>query len=324
MPPSRLVLSFAAATTFLLAFPARAEASASPRPGLVVVAEPTRSDALENPESRGPITLAYGILEIFEGEVSGASVIVRHDSLGPEDRERLAAGERVILIARADPAAEGRWIAPAPLRATPSAVSAFRKWSAPEDVRAARPLSEVVAEVSATQPDRGSEAAAPAEHEGHSRREVDAPAPVEPSLAPAPTPTARAVEQEGEIETAPRREIPVRRVEAEPLPAQSATARPVETPADRVARAPEPAPARAQASEVLPSPPRSPVTRRPEPTRAAAAHRDPTWDPPLAIDPLLQPQPGPGLPPEPVPAALGPEVSSRKDLRVVRRGGRRP
>lgn len=111
---------------------------------LVVLAEPQPPEAVAT--SRGPVTLPYRVVEVFAGEPGAASIIVRHEVLESPVRARLAAGERVIVVARPDPGSPGRWIAPSPLRATDQAVAAFRRWGAPEDVRQARPLADVVAE----------------------------------------------------------------------------------------------------------------------------------------------------------------------------------
>lgn len=105
-------------------------------PDLVVLAQPAPSDALGTEVQE--VSLPYDILEVFEGEPPGASIVVRHRGLDAEGRARLRDGERVIVLARRDPDAPGRFVAPVPLRATPTALAAFRRWSAPEDVRSAR------------------------------------------------------------------------------------------------------------------------------------------------------------------------------------------
>ena len=252
---------------------------AAPPPDLVVVGEPTASEALADPHGRGPVTLAYRVAEVFAGEIEGASLVVRHESLGPEDRSRLRDGERVILLARRDPASPGRWLAPAPLRATPSAVAAFRKWSAPEDVRAARPVESVVAEISGARP------ATP----GPTTTSEPTTAVVaarEPAPAPAKRPAAIEVEEET---LAPRREVSVR----------------------------------AAASVVAPAAPATTVESPSIAPKAASAHDAAIWAPPLLIDPALQPRPGPGLPPSPGHASLGPELRERSDLHPPPRGRRR-
>ena len=127
----------AASPALVPAAPASAEAQ------LVMLAEPQPPAGVA--ASRGAVTLPYRVVEIFSGEPGSASVIVRHPQLESADRERLASGERLIVMARPDADNPGRWLGSAPLRATDEAVAAFRKWGAPSDVRAATPLSDAVA-----------------------------------------------------------------------------------------------------------------------------------------------------------------------------------
>ncbi|MEM7246190.1 MAG: hypothetical protein AAF533_12655 [Acidobacteriota bacterium] len=93
----------------------------------------------------GPLTLTYQVQEIFTGDPGGLTVVVTHEGLSRNQRERLGREERFILLAHADPETPGRFIGPAPLRATQSAISSFRSWSAPADVRPPQPLDSVVA-----------------------------------------------------------------------------------------------------------------------------------------------------------------------------------
>jgi len=134
----------------LAALPLRADVLAGGHE-LVVLAEPAAPAA---PGISGPIdlTLTWTVREVFAGEPSSVTLAVRHEGLEPAQVKSLAAGDRWILLADRDPKRPGRWVASMPLRATPAAIDAFRKWSAPPDVRPERDLDSVVAEVRDEEP----------------------------------------------------------------------------------------------------------------------------------------------------------------------------
>ena len=189
-----------AISLFLVASCGAALAAAPPAPSdgpdLVVLAQPAPSDALD--ARVGDVALAYDVLEVFQGEPPGAMIVVRHRELGDEDRARLREGERVIVLARRDADAPGRFVAPAPLRATPAALAAFRRWSAPEDVRAARSGSDAIPEPAITRatatapPSPRPAAAAPAIADVERKpAAVTARNPARPTAASLPAPSPR-------------------------------------------------------------------------------------------------------------------------------------
>ena len=145
-PPARAALGGVLAALLCAggAFPAWA--GAPPAYSLVVLGEPKAPPTVP---SQGDTTLSYHVLEIFAGDPGAISIVVRHQSLTGEQRSQLTSGGRVILLANPDPEADGRWLAPPPLRATPSAIDSFRHWSAPADVRPPRDVEDVIAEARA-------------------------------------------------------------------------------------------------------------------------------------------------------------------------------
>ena len=184
---SFLLLAALAAVSPVLALagPAGAEAQ------LVMLAEPQPPAGIAT--SSGAVTLPYRVVEVFSGEPGSASVIVRHAKLDPADRNRLASGERVIVMARPDTENPGRWVGSAPLRATDEAVAAFRKWGAPSDVRAPTPLSDAVAVAERSQGEVASpEAVVESEAVATAPEWHDVPA-TEVEAEPAPAPTRSSV-----------------------------------------------------------------------------------------------------------------------------------
>ncbi len=253
--------------------------AATPAPDVILVGEPTASDGLL-PGRTGAVTLSYGVVEVFAGEPSSESVVVRHDDLTAEDRARLRDGERAILLLRRDPAHERRYVAPAPLRATPSALAAFRKWSAPEDVRAARPVSAVIAEIQGL-PSESSAAPAP-------------PAPAAPpalapqvaatTKAPAARPDPGVIEDDEPQVVVSRFERPAMAAPAEPPPPSRAQAAPPAPPAPTPASPPASPASPASKSRSEKPAARSPLPPIPPPTPLGPALRD--------RDDLLPPPPG--------------------------------
>ena len=273
MRPSLRYASFVPAA-FLCA---AAWAGPSSAPDVIVVGEPTASDALA-PGRTGPVTLSYLVLEVFHGEPGSDSVVVRHDELVADDRARLREGDRAILLLRADASHPGRYVAPPPLRATPSAVAAFRKWSAPEDVRAARPVSAVVAEIQA-----GGSSVTP-----------------EPARAPAPiaaaSRSARAAEPLAAAAPAPARAPEPPRA---PKPPASAVHIPEEQVVDSRFEKP--------AAPLVEKPTAPPVATVPKPAPPAVPRPATPSPPARRVSASL-------LPPLPPPQPLGPALSERRDL----------
>jgi hypothetical protein len=122
---------------------------------LIVVADPAASPPAAPASADRSMTLEYHVVEILSGETASPNITVVHAGLTADERARLAAGERVILMATPDAGHPGRYVASSPLRATDAAVAAFRAWSA-------RPPSSVAPALPAGRAARGSELAAPA------------------------------------------------------------------------------------------------------------------------------------------------------------------
>jgi hypothetical protein len=247
--------------TLAVALPgANAARAANPDPLLVVLGEPRPPADLAS--LRGSVTLTYGVVEVFGGEPGAASIIVRHDNLDPSDRARLGGGERAIVVAKPDPGSPGRWLAPAPIRATEHAVSAFRRWGAPDDVREARPLAEIVAEASREVPG------------GH--------AGVEAAMTPIDSPAVQ-VESEDVLEREAWPSPPA----ADRIPDEPISSAAAEAPAVAPLRVPEPASARAP---TVPRPAASPsVTRvvRRVPVSGLVPSRGPGLPPVPSSRPLV-------------------------------------
>jgi hypothetical protein len=259
------------------------------------------------------VTLTWTVREIFAGEPGGVTVAVRHPALTPEQVRSLGSGERWILLAHRDRDRPGRWTAPMPLRATPAAVEAFRRWSAPPDVRPERHVSEVVAEV--RQDERR---AAPAE-----------PVPTAPTRAPAVEPAASApvgVELGSGEATPPEAEGPIvtdeaaraEPVVAAPVPAAPAAIEDVPVAEESVARRAEPAPPPARPA-LTPAPPaESPGETRVDPSPPVQATPGAGWSAAGVAWPALLPPEGVALPPPPPPVPIGPEPARRSDLKKPR------
>ena len=340
-PPTPFVLLLAA----LVLCPAAASADVLAEGyELVVLADPA---APAGASEAGPmdLTLTWRVREIFAGEPGSVSVAIRHRQLSPSQVSALGSGERWIVLANKDPERPGRWLAPMPLRATPQAVDAFRKWSAPPDVRPPRAVGEVVEELREEEPpvapppetSVAPEIAGPATELVSERAE-----PVAEAVAPESVEEAEAAEGPIVIEEEPRVIVasaeealaeaePVAEAVEPPAPAaaaaprefswvESADAEPPPETLDRLERPAEeppvrwePAPVQVARVEEVPAP----VNRFEEPVRAPA-HRA-IDDAPLAYKPALQPPTGPGLPPPPPAQPIGPPPAERDDLRKVER-----
>jgi len=189
--PGRLL-----AAAFALALASSAapcvRADATPEYRLVVLAEPQPVADLAGGADARDVTVPYHVVEIFRGEPGAVDITVRHAMLPADQRRSLAAAHRVIVMANPDTGV-ARFQGPAPLRATPEAVAAFRSWSAPPDVRPERDVAEVIAEVATDvvvaprgeRPPPVGPSPAPATH-------VTAPEP--PAAAPAEAPTGASAE----------------------------------------------------------------------------------------------------------------------------------
>ena len=308
-PCARFTLLGAVLSSSALARPASDTRSATP--DLVVLADPSPpSDLAKGP---GPVTLPYRVREIFAGEPGASSVIVTHAALDATERSRLASSERVILLARRDPAHEGRWTAPAPLIATPRAIAAFREWSAPTDVRPARPLADVLAAArDVTIAPKGERPPDPPARAAGDREPVTT-VPIEQDGPPRdllerPTTTTSA-EVTDEV-VAPRETWPPAR-ETPPRACRPARSRPDAPPrAPSPTLAPPPAPERASRAAAA-AEPAADLPRYEESVTVK-----PRRSPPYTFPHLLVPQPGPGLPPPPEATVLGPPMEARRDLHV--------
>ena len=221
----------------LLPLPALA-AHGGDEPELVVLGEPRPPAGVAT--STGRVTLTYRVLEVFAGEPGSASVVVRHDQLDPTDRIRLASADRLIVMARRDAQEPGRWVASAPLAATDQAVDAFRRWSAPADVRAERPLSDVLAEVDDPASAPPPRAKAPAERPTSAPTpQASAPTPHASAPTPGAPPESRAAPEADPIgDVSPRSDAPAPRAKIEPAtPAPRTTAEPpAPAPRERIAQ----------------------------------------------------------------------------------------
>jgi len=159
----------------LVPITASAEDWASSDRNLIVVAEPAAASAALEAPSDQALVLRYRVVEILAGEIADDELIVRHLSLTADDRARIQAGERVILLASEDPEQPGRHVASSPLLATDAAIDAFRAWSprpaasplppGPADASPAGPLADPtrarIVAPDPTRPDRAPGVAAP-------------------------------------------------------------------------------------------------------------------------------------------------------------------
>jgi hypothetical protein len=324
---SSQILTAAVLTAGLLiaASPASADVLAGGHE-LVVLAEPA---APVSTGAAGPmdLTLTWTVREIFAGEPDSVTIAVRHQQVEPAQVTSLAEGGRWILLADRDEERPGRWAAPMPLRATPAAVEAFRKWSAPPDVRPERDLGTVVAEVREAEPARPPALLATVP---------------EPVIEPEAAVEARAVVAEGPVvETVADDVIPDSPFDRDAAPAGFAAERVTVADSRRLVSATSPAPVEPAAASVetvaadeaepvrvmriakvqVPTQEPSPVASEPATVRRPAPLPGPSaapGEPPHTWQPALQPSSGPGLPPPPPSRPLGPALSERDDLKKAK------